>query len=891
MFDYSQNYKIARQAAAEGMVLLKNDDKTLPFISTDRISVIGEESLELLRGGGGSAEVLSIGHTSLIDGLNEKSSEGKLIFNRASAEMAKKKLVYSVAELNLLANETDKAIVVIKRNASEGVDRLLQKQPEIIGGETVATTGEVYESLDAIKSGAERRGYYLSHPFERRLFDNIEKSNIKEVVVVLNIAAPVDLSFLENYTKVKAILLASLPGVEGGRAIADILTGDINPSGKLTDTYALSYFDYPSSPYYNISKDFSEYKESIFVGYRHFETHAKDKVLYPFGFGLSYTSFRLNDHCLCIDNGTATLSISVTNTGEVNGKEVVQLYYSAPSGKLEKPALELGDYAKTKLLAPNESQTLTLTFSLDDMASFDEECASYILERGEYEFFVGNSIRNIQCVGKHTLNETKTVKSLSIQVTAPQSIEEKDTNTYPDSGIDKGITLYDVAEGKYSINEFVRQLSAEELIHLSQGQHCDFAKGTAGIGNMRKYKVPNPQTADGPAGLRKSVPTTHFPCPTLLASSFDRELVYSVGKALGYEGISTGVDILLAPGINIHRDPLCGRSFEYYSEDPYLTGKTAAAMINGIQSNGLLATIKHFFANSCELNRLNNNSIISERCAREIYLRGFEIAIKESRPAFVMSAYNLVNGTRSSANRNVLISILRKEWGYQGAVMTDWRCASHLWEEILAGNNIKMPCGYPDEGELALKKHNEGVLSRATLEENAICVLRAVMKTNRFKTKNFGITHKIYADKENTIDVLKTLGISSTRISTAERDGKKHLCSLTKDQRSYPTFVYYSVESDSDTDYLFSADIKTDCPDSSLWISVDDVLITKITCSAAENSQEWYTVSEKINIKEGEHILKIMVVTDPDEKFEYSNTIYASAEQFALDNIRLNGIN
>ncbi len=626
MFDFSENYKIARRAAADGMVLLKNEDHALPLCHGDRVGVVGSDSLELIRGGGGSANVLALYTKTLPEGLMEKDKEQKLRFYQPSMELARDRLVYTATELNDLSRHIDKAIVVIKRYATEGTDRAISN------GQPVHTDvqGEVYGSIEEITAGFDKNGYYYSHPYERLLLESLERSSIQEVIVVLNIASTVDLTFLQNYKKVKAILLSYLPGMEGGRAIADVLCGDVNPSGKLTDTIALSYEDYPSSKYYNQSPDISEYREGIFVGYRYFETFARERVLYPFGFGLSYTTFEISGTSMAVEGELVKIKATVKNTGKVAGKEVVQVYYRAPSGTLEKPDVVLAAYQKTKLLAPCEHQVLTLSFRIDDMASFDdagEYKGSYILEKGDYVFFVGNSVRNIIECGRHTVPATTVTKRLSCLFTDAQTKEAVIEPEYADAGIDRGITLYDVAAGKNTIKEFVRQLTPEELIHLSQAQKPDFARGTAGMGDLRKYRIPNPQTADGPAGLRKSVPTTCFPCATLLATSFDEELVCCVGKALGFEGVSTGVDVLLAPGLNIHRDPLCGRGFEYYSEDPLVAGKSAAAMVRGIQSEGLLATIKHFFANNCELNRKSNNSILSERTAREIYLRGFEIAV------------------------------------------------------------------------------------------------------------------------------------------------------------------------------------------------------------------------------------------------------------------------
>ncbi len=884
MLDFSKNYELTRKAAAEGMVLLKNE-QSLPILKNERVGIIGDSTLIL--GGGGSAAVKTVHIKTLEDGLVEKNQEGKLHFYNNSDDIVKNKLSYSVEDLNRLAKNIDKAIVVIKRNACEGTDRLIDKDRKSAADKAIPS-GEIYDSIDDILNDFDKRGYYYPHQYELQLLENIEKSNIKDVVVILNIASVVDLTFLEKYSKVKSILLSYLPGMEAGRAIADILCGDVNPSGKLTDTFALDYNDYPSSPYYNISKDISEYKEGIFVGYRYFETYAKDKVLYPFGFGLSYTDFDFSVLETQKTDDSFDIKVCVKNIGNIAGKEVIQVYYNAPDGKLKKPYLQLCEYAKTKLLQPNEIDILEISFKLKDMASFDDEFenrGSYVLEKGTYNFFVGNSVRNIKPCGNLDIDELIVTEKLSLQFSNYEMPNKVIDKNHPDAEIDKGITLYDVAGAKNSIEEFVRQMTPEELIHLAQGQHCDFPKGTGGIGNLEKYGIPNPQTADGPAGIRKAVPTTYFPCATLIASSFDKDLTFKIGEAMGFEGISTGVDILLAPGLNIHRNPLCGRNFEYYSEDPYITGKTAAAMVKGIQSKGLCATIKHFFANNCETNRKCNNSVISERTAREIYLKGFEIAVKEGNPAFVMSSYNLVNGNQSSSNRIVLTNILRGEWGFKSAVMTDWRTDSHLWEEIKAGNNIKMPFGYPDEAQLALKKYNEGVLTRTELEINAIAVLNSVMKTNRFKTKNFGIVHKILPNCKNKIDVVKTLGISSTRASIGDFEGRKYLCSLASDQRHYPTYIYYSIDVSKTGKYRLSTDIKTDCPETRLWISIDNKLLSKIPCDIAVDKNIWYTVSDEITLYKGKHNLKIMVVNDPNEKFECSNDLYSPTVDLALYNI------
>ncbi len=894
MFDFTDNYKISRKAAAEGFVLLKNENNTLPFDENDKVGVIGSNALNLIKGGGGSAGVVSAYVRSLKDGLSEKEKCGKIKIAYDSFDIAKDKNNYTVEELNELAKKINKAIVVIKRNSYEGLDRLLDEKRRSVNDGFDKPNGEIHISKKDMGFQRWGIGFFVPSQEEIELFSNIEKSDIKEVVVILNIASTVDIAYLENYPKIKSILLTYLPGMECGNAIADVLCGDVTPSGKLTSTIAQTYEDYPSSSHFNISQDISEYNEDIFVGYRYFETFAKDKVLYPFGFGLSYTEFDIEISEFNSNDENITLFAKVKNTGTFKGKEVVQIYSSSPEGKLKKPALELRAFAKTKELMPGEEETLELKFKTADMASFDEKGetgfpAAWVLEKGEYNIYAGNCVRNLSLCGRYIKNKTAVTEQLSIQFAPLRKYENNDTaKDYQNAGVNKGITLYDVYNGKNAMRDFVRQMTAEELLHLAEGQFPDFAKGTASVGNNKKYGIPNPQTADGPAGLRKSVPTTAFPCPTLMASTWDKEIQFAIGKAMGYEGIQTGVDILLAPGLNIQRNPLCGRNFEYYSEDPLVSGLTATAEVKGIQSQGLLATVKHFFANNCEQNRIANDSRISERAIREIYLRGFKTVVTEAEPAFVMSSYNLVNGVKCSTDKALLTNVLRDEWGFKGAVMTDWRNTSHLWEEIKAGNNIKMPFGYPEETELALEKYKEGVLSREELENNAICVLEAVMKTNRFKTENFGIYHNISASKENIIKVTETLGVSTTRVSVGTKEnGDSYFYMLAKDQRQYPSYILYGLNVGNAGEYKFSTQVKTDMPESKLWLSIDDELLTKVPCDNAVDEEKWYDVSGKISLPEGEHILKIMIVNFPDEKFEYHDGWYNPTEDLALSDIKL----
>ncbi len=884
MFDFSENYKISKKCAEEGIVLLKNDEDILPFGSSDKIALVGKDSFELLKGGGGSADVNSLYVRNIFEGLSNRCGENKVQLDKNSVSFSHENF-YSASELNSLAENSDIAVVTIKVFACEGADRLLFSDAV---SENIAS-GELYMSKEEIEVQRQSGCYYPSKE-KIRFFEELEKSNFKSVVVILNVASVIDLSFLEKFSKVKAILLAYLPGMEGGEAIADVLCGVVNPSGKTTDTFALSYDDYSSSPYFNKHHDISEYKEGIFVGYRHFETYAKNRVLYPFGYGLSYTSFKIDIVGTAFSDDEILVNLNVQNTGKRAGKEVVQLYTSSPEGALVKPSVELRGWKKTKLLIPGENERIAIKIKYSDMASFDEfgdtgYPYSWVLEKGEYKIFAGNSVRNIFECAKYYLDQTVLVKSLSKIYTDAQHSLEKEA--LKPSG-NKGITLYDVFDNKNTIEEFVSQLTVEELVHLSQGQPPAFAKGTAGVGNMQKYLIPNPQTADGPAGLRKSVPTTCFPCGTLIASCWNEQIQYAVGLALGNEGVSTGVDILLAPSMNIHRNPLCGRNFEYYSEDPIVSGKTASAVVKGVQDAGMSATIKHFFANNCEFNRQKNNSVIDERTIREIYLKGFEIVVKEAKPHYVMTSYNLVNGIKCSTTASLLCGVLRDEWGFDGAVMTDWRNSSTLWEEIKAGNNIKMPFGYPDEAELALQKHEEGVLSLAELQDNACCVLRAVMKSVRFKNKFFGIVHKISSEEAAVIKATDVAGISSTRASESVCDNKPYLFNLGKDQRNIPTFAYYFLDVEEDGVYDITIDTKTDTKGSCVKIEINDTDSYVAPCDGYKDSETWFKVSALVKMKKGINNLKITPINFPHEKVVPLVGVYHMVEeQFALLEINI----
>ena len=890
MFDLKENYTISRKLASEGMVLLKNEDNTLPLKKNCRVGILGKECLDLIRGGGGSAAVKCIHVKSLIDGLLEKESEDKIILSKESVTFATEQDNYSIEDLNSLSQSFDTAIVTLKRYAGEGNDRKLGTETTLTSFEGIYTGESNEEAADDYEK---KTGYFYPSMHELELLAKIEKSHIKKVVLILNIAAVIDISFIDSFKKIKAVLLTFLPGMEAGCAVSDILCGDVNPSGKLTDTIAYKYSDYPSSPYYNTDENTSLYKEDIFVGYRYFETYAPEKVMFPFGFGLSYTQFDFSEYTFTVDDCNIQVEINVKNIGEYPGKEVIQIYSSSPAGKLEKPTLELRGFAKTGLLMPGEHEKVIVSFDRGNMASFDADGvtghkAAWVLEKGVYTIFAGNSVRNIYPVGTYCEEETFVTSRLSSIFDGNEYTHSVSSCFSGKSEYENQISLYDVHEGKYSIYDFIKQLSVKELISLAQGQPPAFPLGTAGIGNLKSRGVPNPQTADGPAGVRRSVNTTCFPCGTLVACSWNEKLLLSMGKALGKEGVSTGIDILLAPSMNIHRNPLCGRNFEYLSEDPLITGKTASAIVKGIQSEGLCATVKHFAANNCELNRKKNDSCVSERALREIYLKGFEIAIKESRPDFVMTSYNKLNGKHISENARLLRGVLRDEWGYTGAIMTDWRNEASLGEEIRSGNNIKMPFGYPDHAEKALEEHKNGKLPIELLRENAYYVLTGVMKTNCFKEKNFGNIHTLTNGKSE-IPAILVNGISSTRIMQAtQEDGTEYLYQLNLDQRMQRTFIYYSIVAPSDGKYSISAKVSANFPGGQiLYCDEADNIKAVVTVNSSEDFN-WQIVDSEICLNKGNNILKLIFAANPQQEHPFFDNWYGTPkEDFRLAKIIL----
>lgn len=771
-----KHVRLSREAAKEGMVLLKNDDQVLPLKKGSRVALFGKGTFDYVKGGGGSGDVTVSYVCNLYEGFKQKQDKAEVYEELAQFYRKNVEEQYAAGRLPGMTVEpevpeellkgaaafTDTAIVSICRFSGEGWDRMAAPGDSGKGGETIFEEGD----------------FYLSHG-ENAMVQAVKQSFAK-VIVVLNVGGMVASGWFKDAPEIQSVLLAWQGGMEGGLAAAELLLGEGNPSGKLSDTFAGRLEDYPSTKGFHESDAFVDYTEDIYVGYRYFETvpGAAGKVNYPFGYGLSYTEFRLSRLLMEYQEAVPAdaeirVSVDVCNVGAYPGKEVVQVYYSAPQGKLGKPARELAAFCKTRELAPGETQTVTLRFRVRDMASYDDlgkvAKSAYILEKGEYHFHVGTSVRNTMESGFVYLQEKdEIVEQLSSKL-APVQLKNRmlsdgslealplgepvDTDATVLGRIDwwekDGMTpaarrreghvawrpekvpcpFEEVAEGRASLDEFLAQLSDGQLAELLGGQPNTGVANTFGYGNLPEYGVPNIMTADGPAGLRIErkcgVCTTAFPCATQLACTWNPELVEQVGAAGGAEVKENNIGAWLTPAINIHRSPLCGRNFEYYSEDPLLTGRLAAAMVTGIQSNHVAATVKHFALNNKETNRKESDSRASERAIREIYLKAFEIVVREAKPWSIMSSYNIINGCRASENRELLEDILRGEWGFDGMVTTDWWTLGEPYKEVKAGNDMKMGCGFPERLLAALE---QGALTRGEMEICARRVLELILK-------------------------------------------------------------------------------------------------------------------------------------------------------------------
>lgn len=753
-----EHITLSKDAAKEGMVLLKNDKKVLPLTKGSKVALFGKATIDYVKGGGGSGDVTVSYTRNLYEGF-------KLYPEHISV----------LEELADFYKEN------VKKQYQDGKEPGLTVEPEV--PQELWTRAKAYTDTAIISicrfsgEGWDRSDEDFCLTAEETALVQKVKENFAKVIVVLNVGGMVDTSWFVKDDKIQSVLLAWQGGIEGGLAAAELLLGMGNPSGKLTDTFAAKLTDYPSTATFHESDAYVNYIEDIYVGYRYFETipGAKEKVVYPFGYGLSYTQFELNWGEGYEKDGVIYQHVTVTNTGDYAGKEVVQVYVWAPGWRLQKPVRVLVAFQKTRLLQPGESQRLVLKWELSRMAFYDDLGAisksAYVLESGIYYFYAGTNVRDAKelkyayTLGKDTIIEQLSEKMaptslpkrmlvdgsfMELTVTEPNDynaslierlpLEETDGfapqtrfrekyHLWTNTPQQKNHFLVEVAEGKITLDEFMAQLSDEDLAWLLGGQPNTGVANVFGIGNIPDYGVPNIMTADGPAGLRIlpecGVCTTAWPCATLLACTWNEELVERVGAAGAAEVKENNISMWLTPAINIHRSPLCGRNFEYYSEDPLVAGKLAAAMVRGIQSQHIAATVKHFALNNKEVNRKESDSRASERAIREIYLKAFEIIVKEAQPWAIMTAYNIVNGHRTSECRELLEDILRGEWGYEGMVTSDWWTNGEHYKEMLAGNDVKMAIGFPQQ---LLKALEQRVITRKDMERCARRILELILK-------------------------------------------------------------------------------------------------------------------------------------------------------------------
>lgn len=754
---------LCRKAVPEGIVLLENDG-TLPLHKNDRVALFGRGQFEYVMSGTGSGgRVYCKRPVNLHDALDTRVRLDTAVSGFFADFIAEHPFdsgdgwalpasqvqpMLDEAFVAEAATRADKAIFVLCRQNGEGKD----VEP---------------------KPGA----WYLREEEEQSIA--LIAKHFKNFAVLVNGGNLIDLLWIKKYN-VGAVAYIWQGGQEGGVGTADALMGEEPPSGRLTDTVALSLEDHPAHGNFG-DPDKNIHKEDVFVGYRYFETFAQDKVLYPFGYGLGYTTFSQRAFKARKNGNTITFSVTVKNTGAYKGKDVVQVYYAAPQGTLGRPARELIAYKKTDMLSPGQSQTLEFSVDARDMAAYDDSGASghayaYVLEKGAYRLFAGQSVRAATLVYSFVEPFTRVVRQCK-QALAPTEPfdrmctrdgkkpvwEKAPAATYamqeramadvpelpPVTGW-KGIVLNDVKRGKKSVRDFVAQFEPEMLCSLVRGEGMSSVKapmpGTAACmgGTTRVWQmagVPVVSLCDGPSGVRLEcpLPATCIPSGTLLACCWAPELLEGLFDGFAAQMRAYKADVILAPAVNIHRYPLCGRNFEYFSEDPYLAGSTAAAISSYFAKNGVFCTLKHFAVNGQENNRKAENEVVSERALREIYLRPFEIAVRSGTVQSVMTSYNRINGVSASANYDLTTTVLRGEWGYDGFVMTDWwaemdedgtHAATNLAAMVRAQNDIFMvtedALTYRDNLAASLR---DGKLHPAQLRRCAENIISFICKT------------------------------------------------------------------------------------------------------------------------------------------------------------------
>ena len=773
ILDWKKYKDAAIDIAREGAVLLKNDNNALPVNKDARIALFGRMQGNYYKSGTGSGGMVNVNHVyDIREGLREAGAkldeELISIYDEWEKEnpvdpgvgwgqerWSQDEMPVDDALVSKMASSNDVAVIVIARTAGEDRDNTDQKG-----------------------------SYYLTDG-EELLLDKVCKA-FDKTVVLLNVGNTIDMSWVTKYDP-SAVMYVWQAGMYGGLAAGDLVMGTVSPSGCLTDTIAYNLADYPAGKNFGVGDGLKDiYAEDIFVGYRYFSTFAPEKVQYPFGYGLSYTTFDVSVGKFTYEDDVVTVDALVTNTGSFEASKTVMLFADAPMGMLSKPARVLVGFAKTDSLAPGESETVTIEVTPDRYASYDDDGrlglgTGFMLEKGVYSFMLGDDVVSVTEAGRITLDDNIVVESLKsackpvesykrmtnngeedVPVRTHENVEDRFEGLMPEipQTDDKGIKLADVKSGKNTLDEFTAQLTDADLSLIIRGEGMSSPKvttGTAGAfaglsAHHKHLGIPTVCCADGPSGMRIDSGKKCFSLPSgaCIASTFNTGLVEELFIYFGIEMVSNQIDAILGPGMNIHRYPLNGRNFEYFSEDPLVTGIMAAAQLNGLHENGVTAVIKHFCANNRETHRRFMDSVVSEKALREIYLKGFEIAVKEGNARSIMSVYNKINGVYGTANYELNTEILRNQWGYDGIVMTDWWAfiekvpdmmhrSESLTEHSLMAKaqcDLFMVCSQVEDGNVDesdiienLAAGNTDRITRAELQRNAQNILRYAMAT------------------------------------------------------------------------------------------------------------------------------------------------------------------
>lgn len=816
--------KIARKIAEESIVLLKNADHILPLKEKKEITFFGRTQIGTLYSGNGSGGANIAGCGTILEecekrGIKPESLLKEFYEYKASAEQVTEEDEFDWTKVSEMVNSGIMYEIFGKYKAP--LDEY--DVPETLIFQAAEKTDTAIFVIGRNSGGEEcdrhlPEDYYLTRSEESLLKDIC--THFANVVIVLNVNGLIDLSWMKKYASIKSLLFIGIPGEEGASALAGILTGEINPSGKLAVTIAEHYEDYPSADHFSWDKEHLEnildyesyglsseengstgftkspvtvYWEDIYTGYRYFDTFGK-QVLYPFGYGLSYTAFAISDALVKKQNGGILVTADVKNIGEMSGKEVIQIYLSKvyPAEGVERPYQELKGFEKTSDLAPGEKEQVKIWIPWRELAVYDEERAAWVIESGDYLLKMGNSsrdtfVKGLICVEKtilaeqctNCLNITEcnngkieflTQKENDAEMASVLNITEQNKDVSGQNII--FVTpedVHDVQEnrkcGKETISKAettvserekernLAELSIKELAALCVG----YGPGTpfAAVGDRSDPSTifddeGKPMTTnshptgypgyvspaieekgiksvfykDGPAGIGGVA----WPTEMLIACSFDKKLWQMFGDAVGKECEEQQVNVWLAPAVNLHRNPLCGRNFEYFSEDPYLTGVCACEITKGVQnSRPVIVCPKHFAANEQETFRRGNagknvdavDSILTERALREQYLKPFEMLVKDAGIACIMTSFNKINGSFSGGSHDLCTHILREEWGFEGAVVTDWGDMDMVVDgadAVAAGNDIVMPGGPPVIRQI-LKGCEEGRVTREELEQ------------------------------------------------------------------------------------------------------------------------------------------------------------------------------